>query len=112
MKVDLLRVRGLVITIAHSLIVLVSMVIAFWIRFDFTPEVIFSSILQGGVAVALLVKGTVFLAGGLQRGWWRYAGLPDLVRIFVVNVIASAATVAVLFAIWGREFPRSVYAID
>jgi hypothetical protein len=43
-----------------------------------------------------------FTFGGLQKAWWRYAGLADLVRIFVADVVASAMSAAVLFLNFGQ----------
>jgi FlaA1/EpsC-like NDP-sugar epimerase len=58
------------------------------------------------------IKMLAFVAGGLNKGWWRYAGLTDLVRIGVVNIGASGMSAIALFLCFGPAFPRSVYAID
>ncbi len=112
MKLNLLKIRGLVATVAHALIMLASIALSLWIRFDFASAILGSSLFVVGVTVILPVKTFVFLAGGLQRGWWRYAGLTDLVRIFFVNIAASGLSAVILFRVFGPGFPRSVYAID
>jgi FlaA1/EpsC-like NDP-sugar epimerase len=108
----LLRIRALFITVFHALVIVFSLSIAFWLRFDFSLTILESPVLLTGLILALLVKMPVFFLGGLQRGWWRYAGLTDLARIFVVNMAASTLWLVAILSTLGREFPRSVYAID
>ena len=36
------------------------------------------------------MKTAVFLLAGLHRGWWRFVGINDLLRVFFANVVASA----------------------
>jgi FlaA1/EpsC-like NDP-sugar epimerase len=112
MKLLLFRIRGFLITIYHLLLVAASLATAFWIRFDFSQIILNSPILLASFAIVVPVKVVTFVLGGMQKGWWRYAGLPDLLRIYVVNVIASAASALVLYLHFGPSFPRSVYAID
>src|SRR5215471_5829317 len=112
MKLNVAKLRGTIVTIADSVIVLSSVAASLWIRFDFTRAIFESSMLLGGLAVVLPTKTIVFLAGGLESGSWRYASLTDLLRIFFVNVVASSISGLALFAIFGPAFPRSVYAID
>src|SRR5215831_13388470 len=112
MKLNVTKLRGTIVTIADSLIALSSMAVSLWIRFDFTPAIFESSMFLGSLAVVLLTKNVVFLAGGLKSGSWLYASLTDLVRIFFVNVVASGISGPILFGIFGPAFPRSVYAID
>src|SRR5215470_12549908 len=112
MKLNIAKLRGTIVTIADSLIVLSSVAVSLWIRFDFTRVIFESSMLLVGLAVVLPTKTVVFLAGGLKSGSWRYASLTDLLRVFFVNVVASGLSGLALFAIFGPAFPRSVYAID
>ena len=63
---------------------------AFLLRFDFVvPPHEFPGLYH---ALALVVpwKMLVFFVSRLYRGWWIHSGLPDLFRILVANVIASA----------------------
>jgi FlaA1/EpsC-like NDP-sugar epimerase len=90
----------------------VSLAVAFWIRFEFSATILASPLFIDGVIIVVSVKTAAFVAGGLQRGWWQYAGLSDLLRIFLVNVAASGFSALALFSRFGTEFPRSVYVID
>src|SRR5438270_741223 len=112
MKQVLLRIRWLLITISHVVIIFTSLSVAVWIRFDFSSGMLSSPVLLAALIIVLPIKMVGFIAGGLQRGWWRYAGLTDIVRIAVVNVVASGMSATALFICFGTAFPRSVYVID
>ncbi len=65
---------------------------------------------------ALATKPPIFWAFGLYRRYWRYAGVQDLMAVFVA-VGASSVAIAVLvtLAMFFRvipAFPRSILAID
>src|SRR5262245_8266882 len=108
----LLRMRAFLITLFHVFVIAVSVLLAFWVRFDFSASSLHSDLAWVGLTLAVAVKLPAFLLGGVQRGWWRYAGLNDLSRIFLVNVAASAGWATVVVTLHGPEFPRSIYAID
>src|SRR5262245_53373624 len=112
MKFRLLKFRGLLISVYHLIVVAVSLAGAFWIRFDFSEIILNSPILLPSFGIVIPIKIVTFAFGGLQNGWWRYAGLADLLRIFVANVVASSMSAAVLFLEFGPAFPRSMYVID
>jgi FlaA1/EpsC-like NDP-sugar epimerase len=108
----LLRIRGLLIMACHLMTVVGSLVVSFWIRFEFSAMVLESEMLIQSLMLVVPIKMVVFLVGGLQRGWWQYAGLSDLVRIYLVNVAASGISAVTLLAWFWPNFPRSVYVID
>lgn len=56
--------------------------------------------------IVVAIKIFVFLATGLYRGLWRYMSLNDLVGIAKSNVIASAASTAVI-VLWFQSFKFS-----
>ncbi len=112
MKSLLLRMRAFLITLFHAFVIVASVLLAFWVRFDFSPSSLYSDLVWVGLTLAVAVKLPAFLLGGVQRGWWRYAGLNDLARIFLVNVAASAGWATVVVTLHGPDFPRSIYAID
>jgi FlaA1/EpsC-like NDP-sugar epimerase len=108
----LLRIRALLITLFHVFVIGISVLLAFWVRFDFSVSILHSDLVLMGLSLAVAVKLPAFLLGGVQRGWWRYAGLNDLSRIFLVNVAASAGWATVVITLHGPDFPRSIYVID
>jgi FlaA1/EpsC-like NDP-sugar epimerase len=93
-------------------VITLSLSIAVWIRFEFSLRSLESSLLMTGLTLILPIKMVVFSVGSLQRDWWRYAGLSDLVRIFLVNSAASGLSALGLYLWIGPGFPRSIYVID
>src|SRR5262245_46880942 len=108
----LVRMRTLFITLFHLLVVVTSVLIGFWVRFDFLPSSLDSPLALAGLVLAVTVKMPAFFLGGVQRGWWRYAGLGDLMRILLVNIAASTGWTTSVLLLVGPAFPRSIYVID
>ncbi len=105
------RFRSQGVAIAHDLIVVpIAWYLAFWLRYNlgaFPPgidKVIFNTLL-----VVLPVQATIFMIFGLYRGIWRFASLPDIVRIIKAVAVGGVASLAVLFLLVRAEgLPRSV----
>jgi FlaA1/EpsC-like NDP-sugar epimerase len=111
---NLLNVRGGIIAVTHLAMIVLSFVAAFWIRLDFSTSVFDSPYLITGLKFVIAIKMTAFILVGLQMGWWRYAGLPDLLRICIGNIVASLVSFIAIYS-WfgpGSAFPRSIYLID
>src|SRR5688572_9438937 len=89
-----------------------SLILAFWIRFDFSVPDVELLLLSEALAIAVPIKLLVFVLGGLHRDSWRHAALQDLTRIGIVNFVASVLASLALVTFVGSAFPRSVYAID
>jgi FlaA1/EpsC-like NDP-sugar epimerase len=97
----------------HVLLLAFTYFVSFLLRFDFMVTVKYQELFLGSVAVILLVKIPIFAWAGLLRGWWRYAGIDDLLDIVKAATLSSLIiypVVAVLFR--GSGFPRSVLVID
>ena len=110
--------RNRYVLAADVVAIVLSIVGAFVLRLDWffqrQPEYIVA--FRYALLAGLVVKPVVFYGFGLYRRYWRYAGLPDLLVIFLA-VSASAAAVAlvvVLGILSGAVpfFPRSILAID
>jgi FlaA1/EpsC-like NDP-sugar epimerase len=85
-------------------------VLAYWLRFNLgaiPPE--YQQSLVTLILIALPVQGIFFWYSGLYRGLWRFASIPDLIRIFKVAGLGSLVIVAIV-SIWTRleGVPRSV----
>lgn len=87
-------------------------IVAFLLRFDFILSRPDLKSVSWGLAIWLPVKFAAFRLGGLDRGWGRFVSIPDVVRIALWNVAASAAGGALIFLLAPRGFPRSIYLID
>jgi len=107
--VRLLRNRWVVFL--HDLVwIPVAVIVAFWIRFNLS--VIPHFYLRGVIylsLVALPVYASMFWFFGCYRGIWRYASIPDLIRIIKAVVFGALATTLLAFLITRLVvIPRSV----
>jgi FlaA1/EpsC-like NDP-sugar epimerase len=83
---------------------------AFWLRFNLSaPPPEYVSAAMSGLPLVVLVQALVFWRLGLYRGVWRFASVPDLIRI------SKSAVVGILLVSVGLYFlnqlqgvPRSV----
>lgn len=84
--------------------------LAYWTRFNFESLPLFAY--EGywpSVSTALVVQGAVFFMFGLYRGMWRFASIPDLMRILQAVLVGTAATFIALFLLNRLQgVPRSV----
>lgn len=104
--------RRLAVWMAQFAVIALSGLAAFLLRFDLVLPPASLSHMTVAVAVWLLVKTPVFHLARLDRGWWRYVSLGDVLTILLGNVIASAISVVVLVWFAPPGFPRSIYLID
>jgi len=86
--------------------------LAFFLRFDLSLPVLYRRHLLVGFAVWIPVKVLVFRCLGLDRGWWRYASVRDMVRLVIANLAASLLACLALLEVAPAGFPRSICILD
>jgi FlaA1/EpsC-like NDP-sugar epimerase len=87
-------------------------VAAFLLRFDFGLPHHYVRHLLYALPIWVIVKIVVFRVAGLDRGWWRYVSVTDLLRIVVGNFAGSVLSCIAILVIAPSGFPRSIYALD
>lgn len=96
----------------HDIIwVVMSVVLAYFLRFNFEgiPEV-HRATLYVLVVFAPVVQGSIFWIFGLYRGFWRFASIPDLIRIFKAVAMGTLViTVSCGILTRYQAVPRSVF---
>jgi FlaA1/EpsC-like NDP-sugar epimerase len=111
--------RVAILFLFHALVFVACYAFAYLLRFEFSVAPEYLPEFKWGV---LAVVGVQLLAGsvfGFYRGWWRYVGIADVVRL----VFGLSAAAAVLLGLWyaGPMFgiddrfvktPRGVLMID
>jgi FlaA1/EpsC-like NDP-sugar epimerase len=84
---------------------------SFILRFEFAvPDHYLIHDLQA-VPVWVSVKMLAFWLLQLDRGWWRYVSVPDVVRIVFGNIVGSVGSIVVIHSMM-PDFPRSLYLLD
>lgn len=97
---------------AHVVLIVLSLMAAALLRFEFHLPHSESFVLTEGLWIALVTKLLVFRMAGMDRGGWRFAGIADMLRIFYGNVGASALFTLSAYLLIGAKYPRSIYVID
>jgi FlaA1/EpsC-like NDP-sugar epimerase len=108
------RVRHRGAALAHDLVMVpVAWLAAYWLRFNLgavPPDFLHTALITA--PLVLVVQGTVFWHMGLYRGVWRFASLPDLIRIIKASLLGTALFGAVLFLLTRLEHvPRSTLVL-
>jgi FlaA1/EpsC-like NDP-sugar epimerase len=97
--------------LVHVCVFAVSGVVAFLLRFDFQVKPPEGAHLLYGLAIWIPAKSLSFHVFHVNRTWWRYASLPDLVRIAIA--LFCSALVSTPIIIWiTTGFPRSIFILD
>ena len=105
------RLRSRTAAFSHDLLMVpVAWMLAYWMRFNLQeiPPPFLSNALHT-LPLVMLACAVVYWSFGLYRGVWRFASLPDLVRITKAVLAATVAVMLVLFVYnRGDNVPRSV----
>jgi FlaA1/EpsC-like NDP-sugar epimerase len=87
---------------------------SYWLRFnlDGIPVEFWRQALLM-LPVVMVVQGSMFWYFGLYRGVWRFASMPDLVRILKATLAGVALVAAAIFILTRLQgVPRSVFVLD
>jgi FlaA1/EpsC-like NDP-sugar epimerase len=77
-------------------------------NFEFSLEQ-WTALLMTYLPVSLAAACGVFIAGGLDRGLWRYSSVADYLHIVILTTLAVSLTVGLAFAINRLDgIPRSL----
>lgn len=111
------KARGLskrLLVFAHDIAwVPVAIIAAYWLRLNLGP--IHKALLPGIVeliAVAIVLYAATFWLFGCYRGIWRFASIPDLIRLLKAVLVAAVGTTVLCFMIGRLQgIPRSVLVL-
>ena len=102
------------LAILHDLFMIpVAWIGAYWLRFNLgvIPEYYLDSALEN-MLIVLILQGVVFRYFGLYRGVWRFASLPDLIRIAKAVMVGIAFSATIIFITTRMDgVPRSVFPL-
>ena len=103
------------LVILHDLLMIpVAWLTAFWLRFD--VDLVQSEhlwTLLRNLPVVFVMQGTSLWYFGLYRGVWRFASMPDLLRILKAVTAGVVLTLMALFLLRRLTYiPRSIFVLD
>jgi FlaA1/EpsC-like NDP-sugar epimerase len=108
------RLRSRLSAMIHDLVMIpVAWLVAYLLRFNLgpIPEVYLTQALTV-LPFVMIIQGAAFWYFGLYRGVWRFASVPDLVRILkaiATGVLVSAAAIFVVTRM--QDVPRSIFPL-
>jgi FlaA1/EpsC-like NDP-sugar epimerase len=108
------RIYRTLLIYAHDLLMVpIAWLGSYWFRFNLglIPQEYWEQGLRTLPWVILAQAGCFYLFG-LYKGVWRFASLPDLIRIIKAVAAGTVATMVVLFVVYRLEFiPRSLIVL-
>ena len=106
------RLRNRYLVFIHDVVMIIlAWLGAYWFRFNFStiPTPYLEEALTW-LPLVVVLQGSVFVYVGLYRGDWRFASLPDLIRIIKAAVFGTAICLGLLFLLTRLEgIPRSIF---
>jgi FlaA1/EpsC-like NDP-sugar epimerase len=109
----LLRYRRLCVVVAHLLLLTVAYWAAVNLRFEFDVPRRYDDLVWLALPIVLVLRMGTFAGFGLFQGWWRHAGIHDLITIAKAITLSSLLLVGALFALGLLDgFPRSILLLD
>ncbi len=98
----------------HDLMMIpLAWLLAYWLRFNLEsiPEQFFQTAINV-LPVVIFIQGLVYIIFGLYRGVWRFASIPDFVRIAKAVFIGVMASLTIIFFLTRMQHvPRSVFPL-
>lgn len=107
----LLRQNSWFVGAFQAALIFVSLVMAWFLRFDFTlPD---RRLLFTAACILILLRMLAIAGFGLLHGWWRYTGLSDSLDVLKAVVAGSLAFVLTMrYLVSMSGFPRSVFVLE
>jgi FlaA1/EpsC-like NDP-sugar epimerase len=100
--------------LAHDFLMIpAAWLVAYWLRYNL-GQIPDHFLKQAYVLLPLVVciQGAVFVFFGLYRGVWRFASIPDLIRILKAVFFGTALVAITIFFVTRLQYvPRSVFVI-
>ena len=107
----LFRQRPVFISVLQAMLVTVSLVMSWLLRFDFSLP--YRRILLTSCLLLVGVRLTTLRLFNLNHGWWHFASVSDATNILKAVTAGSVAFFAVNRYLFGAvAFPRSVYFLE
>lgn len=105
--------RRWLILCCHILLLAIIYYGCFLLRLDFDVGRNYHLVFLKTLPALLLIKLTIFSYAGLLQGWWRYAGVGDLLEIVKSSAVSSVLIyVTIKLSFYHLGLPRSILLID
>jgi FlaA1/EpsC-like NDP-sugar epimerase len=88
--------RVVILFVFHAVVFAACYAFAYLVRFEFAIPAEYLGTFKSSLPVVLAIELTIGLVFGFYRGWWRYVGIADVVRL----VFGLTTSLAILVALW------------
>ena len=114
MQSHFIKYRTIIIAISQASLLIIAYLISFLLRFDFRIQGLgYRNIILQTLPLLLAVKLPVFYYFRLFSGWWKYAGMNDLLDIIKASLVSSFLLYLAVYFIYGvTGYPRSTFLLD
>jgi FlaA1/EpsC-like NDP-sugar epimerase len=108
-----LKYRTLLILLSQAVLIAAGYYLSFVLRLDATLSTTERRLFWTTLPLVMLVKIVAFYAFGLLRGWWRYVGVNDIIKIGMASFTSSCIIFLLIETLLNLDgYPRSVIPID
>lgn len=107
-----LRSRRAFVFLLQIVLIVSAAVLAFLVRFDFDLQASNYKLLPEYLLFAVSLKLICLQLFNLNRGWWRYSSVSDMITVFRAVSLAQVCLIAVQLFSVSAFFSRSIIAID
>jgi FlaA1/EpsC-like NDP-sugar epimerase len=97
--------RTFLIVIANLFTVIVSFLLAFYVRFIEGRTETDIEAMQAALIIVIIVKPAIFILFRLYNVMWRYVSISDIIRIFYANLVGSILVAMIILPLRGILFP-------
>ena len=103
--------RPLLISVVQAMLVFISLVLAWLLRFDFSLP--YRRVLLASGLLLIVVRLSTLRLFNLNHGWWHFASVSDAINILKAVSLGSVVFFAINRYLFGViAFPRSVYFLE
>lgn len=103
--------RVAILFLFHLIVFSASYILAWLVRFDFSVPQPYAGVMQASLPYVVLVQLTGAAMFGFFRGWWRYVGITDVVRL-ATGVTFSLASLLALWYVGGAIHFQPVVGVS
>lgn len=104
--------RYLIVVAVHAVMAMVAYLLAFLLRFEYQLPPAQWEVFLRTLPLLLVARGVTFSCFHICGGLWRYVSMRDIVAILKAVTSGSLLFAAVVLALFGRGFPRSIFVLD
>ena len=114
MQSQFIKYRTIIIVASQVVLLLLAYLVSFLLRFDFRLQGLgYRHIILQTIPLLLVIKLATFGYFRLFSGWWKYAGMSDLLDIVKAALVSSTLLYLAVYFLFGvTGYPRSTFLID